>query len=68
LTALTSAPLQVVAAVVRSSRHDGILVACKAAKLKWRTVKAILKFRFSHHEVSDLELARAKGDLSYFRK
>jgi uncharacterized protein (DUF2336 family) len=62
LTALTSAPLQIIAAVVRSSRHDGILVACKAAKLKWRTVEAILKFRFSHHEVSDLELAQAKAD------
>jgi uncharacterized protein (DUF2336 family) len=62
LTALTSAPLQIIAAVIRSSRHDGILVACKAAKLKWRTVEAILKFRFSHHEVSDLELAQAKAD------
>jgi uncharacterized protein (DUF2336 family) len=62
LTALTSAPLQIIAAVVRSSRHDGILVACKAAKLKWRTAEAILKFRFSNHGVSDLELAQAKAD------
>ena len=62
LTALTSAPLPTIAAVVRSSRYDGILVACKAVKLKWRTVEAILKYRFSHHIVSDLELARAKTD------
>jgi uncharacterized protein (DUF2336 family) len=62
LTALTSAPLQIIAAVMKSSRHDGILVACKAVKLKWRTVEAILKYRFSHHNVSDLELAQAKAD------
>ena len=62
LTALTSAPLQIIAAVVRSSRYDGILVACKAVKLKWRTVEAMLKSRFSHHEVSDLELAQARAD------
>jgi uncharacterized protein (DUF2336 family) len=62
LTTLTSAPLQIIAAVMKSSRHDGILVACKAVKLKWRTVEAILKYRFSHHNVSDLELAQAKSD------
>jgi uncharacterized protein (DUF2336 family) len=62
LTALTSAPLQIIAAVMKSSRHDGILVACKAVKLKWRTAEAILKYRFSHHKVSDLELVQAKAD------
>ena len=62
LTALTSAPLQIIAAVMKSSRHDGILVACKAAKLKWRTAEAILKYRFSHHKVSDFELVQAKAD------
>jgi uncharacterized protein (DUF2336 family) len=62
LTALTSAPLQIIAAVMKSSRHDGILVACKAVKLKWRTVEAILKHRFSHHNVSDLEFTQAKAD------
>ena len=62
LTALTSAPLQIIAAVMRSSRHDGILVACKAVKLKWRTVEAILKYRFAHHAVSDLEIGQAKAD------
>ena len=62
LTALTSAPLQIIAAVMRSSRHDGILLACKAAKIKWRAVEAILKCRFAHHTVSDLEIAQAKAD------
>ena len=62
LAALTSAPLQIIAAVMRSSRHDGILVACKAVKLKWRTAEAILKYRFSHHKVSDVELVQAKAD------
>jgi hypothetical protein len=62
LAALTSAPLQIIAAVMRSGRHDGILVACKAVKLKWRTAEAILKYRFSHHKVSDLELVQAKAD------
>ena len=62
LAALTEAPLQTIAAVMRSSRYDGILVTCKAAKLKWRTAEAILKHRFSFHKVPDIELEVAKAD------
>jgi hypothetical protein len=62
LAALTSAPLQIIAAVMKSSLHDGVFVACKGVKLKWRTAEAILKNRFSHHKVSDLELVQAKAD------
>ena len=61
LATLSSAPLQAIAAVMKSARHDGILVACKAAGIKWRTVDTILRHRFAHHTIPDDEIARAKA-------
>jgi uncharacterized protein (DUF2336 family) len=62
LSALCSASIEVVAALMRSDRNDGLLIACKAAGFKWPTVKAILKNRFAHHDVPEHELAQAKAD------
>ncbi len=39
---------------------EGLVVACKAAKLSWPTASAILKVRFSYHVLTDEELAEAK--------
>jgi hypothetical protein len=39
---------------------DGLIVACKAAKLTWPTVALILNSRFAHHAVSEQELQEAK--------
>jgi hypothetical protein len=39
-----------------------LLIACKAAGLKWSTVKAILEGRVVGHGISDLKLAEAKSD------
>lgn len=46
--------------LLKNIRHDGLVVACKAAKLTWSTVELILKTRFSHHLISDHELLEAK--------
>jgi len=62
LAALSSASVQLLAALMRSERNEGLIVACKAAGLKWPTVTAILRSRFTHHSVADDELARARTD------
>jgi len=62
LSAQCSASIQLVAALVKSERNEGLLVCCKAAGLKWPTVTAILRNRFAHHTVPDDELALARAD------
>lgn len=44
----------------KSQKFDGLLVACKAAKLSWATVSAILRTRFAHYSISENELEEAK--------
>ena len=46
--------------LLKNVRHEGLVVACKAAKLTWSTVALILKTRFAHHLISDHELIEAK--------
>ncbi len=62
LSALCSTSVEVIAALMRSDRNDGLLVPCKAAGLKWLTVSAILKNRFGYHLIPDHELNQAKTD------
>ncbi len=62
LAELSSAPIQIIATVMKSDRNDGLLVPCKAAGLKWATVSEILKTRFAYHCIPDDELAQAKAD------
>jgi uncharacterized protein (DUF2336 family) len=45
---------------MKSQNFDGLLVACKAAKLSWSTVSAILRTRFAHYSVSENELDEAR--------
>jgi uncharacterized protein (DUF2336 family) len=46
--------------LLQNIRAEGLVVACKAAKLCWPTVELILKNRFSHHAISEEELRAAK--------
>jgi uncharacterized protein (DUF2336 family) len=62
LAVLCSAPVHLIAALMKSPRNDGLLVPCKAAGLTWPTVSAILKNRLARHLISDDELARANND------
>ena len=57
---LAAAPPRLVENLMRNLRPDGLVVACKAAGLKWPTTSAILKNRFTHHSIpqADLDAAR----------
>jgi uncharacterized protein (DUF2336 family) len=46
--------------LLKNVSHDGLIVACKAAKLNWPTVELILHSRFAHHSISEQELRDAK--------
>ena len=62
LSALCSASVQLIAALMKSERNEGLLVACKAAGLKWPTASAVLRNRFANLSISDDELTLAKTD------
>jgi uncharacterized protein (DUF2336 family) len=47
--------------LLQNVHPEGLIVACKAAKLSWPTVREILKIRHSHHSISDQELAAARA-------
>lgn len=61
---LSGLPAETVEALAKNSRHDGILVACRAANLSWPTVCAILKSQLAHRAVPDHELDAAKKSFS----
>jgi uncharacterized protein (DUF2336 family) len=60
LAALCSTSIEMIEPLMTSS--DGLLVACKAAKLNWLTVKALHEGRISGFIVTAAELAKAKDD------
>ena len=47
---------------MQNMRYDGILVACKAAELRWPTFGAILKARFAPYDVPATDIAQARTD------
>jgi len=61
LSLLCGASIEIIKPVMKAARHDGLLIPCKAADLKWPTVSAILKNRVAHHAISEHELAQCKG-------
>ena len=62
LARLSSAPLPLVDHLMSQPRHDGIIVLCKAASIRWPVCSAILTNRFPQHEMSATELDRARSD------
>jgi uncharacterized protein (DUF2336 family) len=62
LARLCSAPLELIERLMQNADYNGVLVACKAAKLHWPTFSAILKNRFSYHQISTQERDRARTD------
>jgi hypothetical protein len=60
LSALCSTPIEFIAPLVDGARHEGLLVACKAAGLKWATVKAILQSQDPGQGRSDPDFAAAR--------
>jgi len=62
LARLCAAPIELIERLMQNTRHDGVLVACKAAELRWPTFNAILKARFAPHEVPPGDLTQARAD------
>jgi uncharacterized protein (DUF2336 family) len=62
LARLSSATSEMVSGLMTSLRNDGLLVICKAARLTWRTVEAILRNRHSNHRVSEQVIKLAGKD------
>lgn len=60
LGALCSTSLEFIEPLVTGI--DGLLVACKAAKLNWPTANALLESWILRHQVTEPELAKAKQD------
>jgi len=52
---------ETIEALLKNVNPEGLIVACKAAKISWHTVQLILQSRFSHHSLSKQELDDAKN-------
>ena len=61
LALFCGAKSELIERLLKNARHEGLIVACKAAKLTWPTVALILQARFSHHSVSHQELDTARN-------
>jgi len=61
LAELSHSTFEVIRPLMQSLRDDGLLVACKAARLGWETTAAVLECRYSTGAAGAAELARAKS-------
>jgi uncharacterized protein (DUF2336 family) len=59
---MTSTRFEFIGHLVRSKNCGGLLVACKAANLKWATVDAILVHRHPNQPIAFKDLEKAKMD------
>ena len=62
LVRICGAPAEMIERMLQNTRHDGILIACKAAELRWPTFSAILKARFAPYELPVTDLTQARTD------
>jgi uncharacterized protein (DUF2336 family) len=60
LALFCGAKSELIERLLKNVRHEGLIVACKAAKLSWPTVSLLLQSRFAHHSISELQLLAAK--------
>jgi uncharacterized protein (DUF2336 family) len=61
LARLSQSRIEVIRPLMQSLRHDGILVACKAADVGWDTVCAIIHCRYVSGLANSLELTKAQA-------
>lgn len=59
LAELSQSSIEVIRPVMQSLRYDGVLIPCKAAGLRWSTVRAILDSRYVTGKTQPQELAKA---------
>jgi len=61
LARMCTTPVELIERLMQNVRHDGILVACKAAELRWPTFHAVLKARFAY-DLSATDISQTKSD------
>jgi len=61
LSFLSGTPVEVIAPLVKTVELDGLMVACKAARLNWSTTTMIIRHRPGCPEVTNRELEQAKA-------
>jgi uncharacterized protein (DUF2336 family) len=64
LSVLCEVSVGLIDSLLSGARHDGLLVACKSADLKWLTVGAVLTSRLGHDADTVSELRKAKAAYS----
>jgi len=62
LSLLCAAPIDVIDPLLGSPRDDGILVPCRAARLSWQTVDAILQHRGMHQALTSYDRDKLQAD------
>jgi hypothetical protein len=68
LALLCCAQIELIESLVRGLHYEGLLVACKAANLKWPTVNAILTYRRPDHPIGAHELEQANAEFAKLSK
>src|SRR5207237_6253838 len=68
LALLASTSLEIVKPLMQSPRNDGLLIACKAADLKWATVSAILEMKLPPGATHEAQRATLKADYAKLNK
>lgn len=61
---LAQSTFEVIRPLMQSLRHDGVLIACKAAGISWETTTAVLESRYSTDSMGVTELAKAKAQFN----
>ena len=61
LSFLSGTPVEVIAPLVKVAELDGLMVACKAARLNWSTTTMIIRHRPGCLAVANRELEQAKA-------
>jgi uncharacterized protein (DUF2336 family) len=59
---LCSVPFDLIDRLTHSDRSDALLVPCKAAGLRWATVRAILQLRSTRHPTAEHEIEAASAE------
>jgi hypothetical protein len=61
LALLSGAPVDVIAPLTESAELDGLMAACKAARLSWSTTMTVIRYRPGCPMVTNRELEQAEG-------
>jgi uncharacterized protein (DUF2336 family) len=61
LSFLSGTPVEVIVPLIKGAELDGLMVACKAARLNWSTTTMIIRHRPGCSSVTDCELEQAQA-------